>query len=299
MGTEVTGGTCPADADIPRGDPWAGSAQLQGQARSLPARPAAPLAPGFAGKGAAGDGKPKYPSPRSPSAVLWGSPGTGAAPRGGGLHPTSRVQGSGQPRRGRETFGAALGGRLASWLFSQIKGRKKKHQTRNVKKTFRVGPVALPVFSPSSFKAGHGTGTSTGTGPPASRLPPEHSGEPGSSPSPTATGALQKGWLVISWKNAFFPHWKIPFHGNNGIFFPLFWLLMILLSLLMHAGPVQQHPSSITTGPLKRLPSKSSDFDKNNIASCIYVHAPSPYTPLDITERLKLSGEKGLIPAEQ
>ena len=84
----------------------------------------------------------------------------------------------------------------------------------------------------------------------------------------------------------------------RSIFFPLSWLLMILLSLLVHAGPVQQHPSSIATGQLKGLPSKSSDFDKTNIALHIYVRAPSPYPPLDITERLKLPGEKGLTPAE-
>ena len=87
-GTEVTRGRVRLTLTSRKGDPGAGSARLQGQARSVPARPAAPLAPGFAGRGgAAGDGKYPGPPPR-----CFGGPWVGI---GGGLHPTSRVQGSG------------------------------------------------------------------------------------------------------------------------------------------------------------------------------------------------------------
>lgn len=85
------------------------------------------------------------PGPQFPSVVPghWGSfSGWGW----GGLHPTSRVQGSGQLRGGRETFGPVLAGQLASWLFSQKK-EKTKTQTPKCKKNFPSGTCHPPGFS--------------------------------------------------------------------------------------------------------------------------------------------------------
>lgn len=97
---------------------------------------------------------------------------------------------------------------------------------------------------------------------------------------PAATGASQRGWLVISWKKMtlwfVFPRWKIPFHGNNGIFFPLLRLLMILLSLLGHAGPVQQLPQLHCNGPAKTPAFEIIQILIKTILYCVFLPMPLP-----------------------
>lgn len=85
---------------------------------------------------------------------------------------------------------------------------------------------------------------------------------------------------MISSKNDFFfffsPHWKIPFHGNNGIFFPLLWLLMILLSLLGHVGPIQQLPQLHCNEPAKTPAFEIIQILIKTILYCIFLSMPLP-----------------------